>query len=318
MRVLIVAALLLTACSSAGPAGVAVDAAGVQKERLLVLQDERVFAIAPLPNQELEVVTTRGHRTVNRSGDIIESTDFQAKDELFPATAHAGYDWDAHALLLFREDGSVQGRVPLQQSGRFAISADGQAIVQDGSFRAIRIHDADGALVRRVDIGEYVTDLETTEDRLIVYTYPDANRNGVFRTLTTDGTVLARWTVAPPVGDSSVVATGNGPAILTVTETGFVMYSPEGQELRRFPAAVGRYSAARGVRLAGDKWVLVATGDGYLPQSAITVFEGERQVYSETVDGRSYAVAASGEDSFLVGIENAIWKYGLPRPHRVP
>jgi hypothetical protein len=204
----------------------------------------------------------------------------------------------------------------MRQGETFSVGNE-QVVVADR--RAIRMHALDGTLLRRLTIGEYVTDLAHNDEELIVYTYPGPKRQGVFRVLGAEGRELAKWTVAPAVAGFSIVAADDGPAILTVTKDGFALQSTEGRELRRFPVALGKgFARALGTKLSGDTWVLVAVGSGYHSKTSVTVFTGDRLVYRDDVEGRSYALTASGDDSFVVGIENEIWKYSLPRPHGVP
>jgi hypothetical protein len=101
--------------------------------------------------------------------------------------------------------------------------------------------------------------------------------------------------------------------ILTVDASGFTLHTTRGERVQHFAAPEGeRFRRPRGTRLAGGRWLFVATGSGYVPYSMVTIFSSDGALlYREIIDGRASAALPGDPATFLVPAENAVWKYTL-------
>jgi hypothetical protein len=283
----VVALFLLAGCTSTAsltPA-VRVNEARVQKTLFATLPD-RIYSLSALSDGTHELITAGGRRVVGATGDVIASTEMDAKAI-------------ERAFLRARGD-FAEGNV-LGDERDEAITSDRKSVL---------VHDhGSGTQLRRFEVGEYVTGLAVANGEIIVYTYPTPDRQGAFRSLDAEGRELARWEIAP----ASTFSLLDG-KILTLDATGFTLHTTRGETVQHFDVSGGeKFQRPMGTRLGDGQWLFAAAGSGYVPYSMITLFSsGGALLYQEIVDGRAYEVL-NGTDpgTFFVSVENAVWRYTL-------
>lgn len=238
----------------------------------------------------------------------------------------AGSAGNRGTLLIFDESGKRLGEAsPNYPTDVLAADIEGDErpeVIVSGDGKSLRIHRTDGSLLRRIELGEYVTSLGAFDtdgdgkDEVIVYTYPSGRGIGRFRVLNGDE-FAADWKL-DAVCRFSVIDLEDRKALFMLEDTAFVIRDIEGKTLLRFEdpsLSMGGFCRPMGVRLPDGRWFFLATEGHGFPYYLVAMFSGKELVYSEIRKGHARAVLLIRDlngPAVLVGAGSEIWKYSIP------
>jgi hypothetical protein len=198
-----------------------------------------------------------------------------------------------------------------------------ELLVELEDRHGIEIRDRSGARLARLTTTEYLTDFgaisasRPDKQDVILFTYPNAAHGGTFTVLTAGQHEVAKWDEYPPPGGFAVGTWARQPAVFYVQDDHLTARSAMGRPLAWLNAPEGRlFNARQSARIADDRTVILASGNGYTPYHMVCVYNATgKLVFQDIANEQAFELQARETASaFTVITRSSEWRYTIRSP----
>ena len=332
--------------------GVAVSHEPYQRELFFELENtkQKIFEMMPHPDKDhLRLVTSSGLLDYDipankRTGQpfAMPKPYMDIHSALLSRSGEAHYLADGSnedVLTIYDGQGQIHGRVIKSRLQPFLaadITGDGQAEICVPAYHrkglvglgsTLQVFDSQGRkqharpLAHNISAFRALNVDDDPAQELIFYFYPTTHQKGAFQIEKANGTVLQRWET-DPVGDFCIINWNNQPHILSNPDANFRVYNLEGKVVATLAAQHASYfREVRAVRFGGNRYAVLATGDGYRPHYMLCVYNNKGALlYQRFGEGNELCIASLGVDepSILLAEKTyeqtgKVWQFKLPQ-----
>ena len=193
-----------------------------------------------------------------------------------------------------------------------------ERIVERKDLKALDVTDPSAGETRTFRTAYYITGFGAAPSTsggkhdLVVYTYPDERGGGTFQVIDGSFRELARWEESPPPRGLAAGSHGGRSAAYYLQDERLVIRATDGSLIARLAAPQsGPVAALAAGALAGGRFVLLGSGDGYSPYHMVAVYEPDgRLVFQEMATEHAFALEIEpGGEAFTVLARSRRWKY---------